>query len=870
MTVFVALILALMVGCGNEAQDSPNESEEKSQQTDVDTDGDGLSDSRENELGTAVNVTDSDADGYSDYDEVVIKNFQPDIDNYQFNPLIADLPTASIRILTTPIISIDYQKGSSETVTIGVEQSSESTSERTTASGGSNSHAIEQSHTVGASVTVSAGIEGPSVDVTANYEYSHSTTNESTISWDRSQAQAKTEAVTNIESKDTTSSQYWTNGRIELIAELVNTGRIAWTLNDMVLAAYTLDPRSGTERNPISNLESVAGFKSQTVVPGGKYGPLTFSATDLSLDKAHDLLADPSGIVVRTPGLELLDEDGKAFAHEMTTMATRTARIIIDYGVDVPESIQNTIEDYRVAVVTDGPDGVPVRRIFDDILKIGYETGTRPWRSLDADTASPSHEGLVAVREAEMNTDTTTYWLVVHTYKSSSGARRETRTLNLTQEGYDFDDLALRPGDVLHLVRVMDADRDGLAGRSEFRYGTDPQRADTDGDGLTDLEEILGWHIKVGTSTRYVQSSPLLADSDRDGINDGDEFKKRGEGSDPTEINNNPPNKPSLTASAKGLEVTVAASVSDPDARDVIREVAIDWGDGKRDTRSLNRRSGKLDFKHSYPTLAARTVTVTCTDGEGETARGTIQARPTRPTQGLVAHFPMEGVFKWGRRSYGVQNTVPGQSTHGRLNLISSSGSREGQPRSDNVYTSGAEGNGVNLRTDGSEGGIIIADHIAFGTGGACTVGMWVRFTDSLSTRMAGQGDWLNLYYERGKFGFGLYGGEAGSETVLSDTPVQIGSWYYVVGVLEGKQLRIYVAQRAGDGSVGSFTSKSAGMSRTLANPGGCKFVIGGDVEGDWCDPDEPGSNQFYGIVDEVRVYNRALSEQEIRSLVSR
>ena len=53
-----------------------------------------------------------------------------------------------------------------------------------------------------------------------------------------------------------------------------------------------------------------------------------------------------------------------------------------------------------------------------------------------------------------------------------------------------------------------DSDDDGLSDAEEARRGTDPHRADSDGDGILDGTEIAGY-------------DPLQADTDHDGLNDG-------------------------------------------------------------------------------------------------------------------------------------------------------------------------------------------------------------------------------------------------------------------------------------------------------------------------------------------------------------
>jgi YVTN family beta-propeller protein len=59
-----------------------------------------------------------------------------------------------------------------------------------------------------------------------------------------------------------------------------------------------------------------------------------------------------------------------------------------------------------------------------------------------------------------------------------------------------------------------DPDHDGLTNLQEFQNGTDPHNPDTDGDGLTDGQEVLIYH-----------TSPLLASTDGTGIPDGIEVQ---------------------------------------------------------------------------------------------------------------------------------------------------------------------------------------------------------------------------------------------------------------------------------------------------------------------------------------------------------
>ncbi len=69
----------------------------------------------------------------------------------------------------------------------------------------------------------------------------------------------------------------------------------------------------------------------------------------------------------------------------------------------------------------------------------------------------------------------------------------------------------------------QDPDRDGLTNLQEYQKGTDPNKADTDGDGLLDGDEV----------SKY-RTNPLISDTDGDGIPDGVEITT---GTDPLDKN---------------------------------------------------------------------------------------------------------------------------------------------------------------------------------------------------------------------------------------------------------------------------------------------------------------------------------------------
>jgi outer membrane protein OmpA-like peptidoglycan-associated protein len=84
----------------------------------------------------------------------------------------------------------------------------------------------------------------------------------------------------------------------------------------------------------------------------------------------------------------------------------------------------------------------------------------------------------------------------------------------------------------------QDSDHDGLTNAQEKQIGTDPHNPDTDGDGLTDGEEVNKYHtnptnpdtdgdgLNDGDEVHSYHTNPKKADTDGDGLTDGEEVNK--------------------------------------------------------------------------------------------------------------------------------------------------------------------------------------------------------------------------------------------------------------------------------------------------------------------------------------------------------
>jgi outer membrane protein OmpA-like peptidoglycan-associated protein len=84
----------------------------------------------------------------------------------------------------------------------------------------------------------------------------------------------------------------------------------------------------------------------------------------------------------------------------------------------------------------------------------------------------------------------------------------------------DTDGDGISDGDEVNVYHTnplkKDTDGDGLSDYDEiFKYHTDPLKVDTDGDGLSDYDEVMKYH-----------TDPLKPDTDGDGLTDGEEVLK--------------------------------------------------------------------------------------------------------------------------------------------------------------------------------------------------------------------------------------------------------------------------------------------------------------------------------------------------------
>lgn len=194
---------------------------------------------------------------------------------------------------------------------------------------------------------------------------------------------------------------------------------------------------------------------------------------------------------------------------------------------------------------------------------------------------------------------------------------------------------------------------------------------------------------------------------------------------------------------------------------------------------------------------------------------------------GLVAFYPMEG----------NTNDMSGTGNDGIASGAVS-------------YLSGKIGQAANF--DGATEYISVSDSpsLALNT---FTLAAWVNPTDfaggnRVVEKGASDSYWLDVNPE-GKAHVGFFDGFY--EEILSPSPVPLNSWSQVAGTYDGTILRLYV------NGILTNTLPITSVPRSTTEP----LLIGWKYNG-------VTNDHFAGSIDELRIYNRALTPSEIQQLV--
>ncbi len=201
-------------------------------------------------------------------------------------------------------------------------------------------------------------------------------------------------------------------------------------------------------------------------------------------------------------------------------------------------------------------------------------------------------------------------------------------------------------------------------------------------------------------------------------------------------------------------------------------------------------------------------------------------AEPVDPgTEGLIAYYALDGDVSDGSGN-GLDGTVVGNPT----------------------FVEGTIGMAIDLNGDdyvdcGSDAMFDLTDQI--------TVSTWVNIRSIASewAAVVAKGEYAWRISSSGggtNYHFGINYWQTSNPSVDGDTEVGTGEWHHVCGTYDGAEIRLYL-----DGAVDSSISNETGIGTNTAN-----LLIGEN-------PESTG-RLWDGMIDEIMIYDRALSAGEV------
>jgi hypothetical protein len=261
---------------------------------------------------------------------------------------------------------------------------------------------------------------------------------------------------------------------------------------------------------------------------------------------------------------------------------------------------------------------------------------------------------------------------------------------------------------------------------------------------------------------------------------------------------------------------------------------------------SSNTTTASVSATGTVNGLNAGSTTITA-NVEGKVASAAIAVIPPPfPTSGLLAFYPLDGNV----------DDASGNGRHGTL--------LAGTPAPNRFGRSAAS-----LKFDGVSGGFASpAAMLNVGQQGY-TVSLWVSYDQFLGwSRIGGDFDALVVTTPHNGFAVGLdYNVQGRMTAAVGDG----STWYsvYGVGAKTGYLLQrwYHVAFRKNGSDFTVWVDGVVDYQVSHATLTGLNVPVTLNFGGGWSFPNEPGWGTMSGSLDDIRVYGRALTEDEIRTL---
>jgi len=299
--------------------------------------------------------------------------------------------------------------------------------------------------------------------------------------------------------------------------------------------------------------------------------------------------------------------------------------------------------------------------------------------------------------------------------------------------------------------------------------------------------------------------------------------------------------------------VTLTASVTDSDGS--IESVIVDWGDGEQDTVTSDFAS--ISLSHSYADFSTYSFSISATDNAAGVTTQTEDLEVTAfPTEGLLAEFtefirvPSERKMQdsSGNDNNGFLNTSNSQELETATDRFGFSEKAIDFRGQDAGQSSVAE-----VRSDTESGNLNYND--------ALSLALW---TNGGSGYLIGPKDTTRVFNSAGlvksgselSFEVPLANNEEGYS--LTDSTETTGAWVFYVVTIErtGSSANLKLYKNAVLVNEDSFAEPELLLTGNPIIVGARANYTGGG-----------GGSDFQGVLDDIRIYDRALVASEINSL---
>lgn len=493
-----------------------------------DTDKDGLSDYDEiTKYFTDPTSADTDGDGWKDGEEVRMYN----ANTLSFSPLIADTPNLEVTFDGKPTIYYKYTTTEGKTETESRSENEGTTGSASTTRTNTITHSLVNGWSAQISFGHKWGVSGGNATAENNWQatfgYNGNISVGDTYTFSEAASQGWSKSWSNGKSTAETSGKTMTGGVILINAKFKNPSNTAYNVKNVNVSIKRIPNNVFSSAIPMA---SIPVKELGVIAPGAESAYVI--EKDLTLAQTEELLKWSSGLSIEVAGYTISTfQNGvlqpNDFTEALTRVKAQTAEINIDFGAKSgipPQKFNVAVKNKynkNSTSINDMYTKPTLKEVFETILN--YKAGT--------DFVIHERGYLNSIKTiANADSGKDGVWFISH-LKTENGTKKNTLYFPFTDSvpantKWNFGNIVLNPGDVINIFYSVDKDEDGLPLNEELIYGTKDSEKDTDGDGLTDYEEVFGWYKSgVGLDSKYsdsnkVKTSPVNKDTDGDGNGD--------------------------------------------------------------------------------------------------------------------------------------------------------------------------------------------------------------------------------------------------------------------------------------------------------------------------------------------------------------